>query len=286
MKHRSAYEIVLGVLALIGVAGAVILTLMTGHAALAFQNRLIAGAAKVVEIVVGKGTAVAALTPLLLKLLFFMTLALILWTLLLIKGTDRRSALVGGVAGVVITAVVLEALQFALPLRFPSIADCLWCIGFGVLVSFGLFLCQWAWDKFPALVNRETVLYVVFGVITTIVNILSFQVAANWLGAPALIANAIAWVLSVLVAYITNKLFVFQSHVRGFLALAKEVGLFFGARLLSFGVDELGIWLMVDVAHISGLVSKIAMNVIVLILNYIFSKWFIFANKKSSGIEE
>ena len=92
--------------------------------------------------------------------------------------------------------------------------------------------------------------------------------------------------LSVLVAYITNKLFVFQSHVRGFLALAKEVGLFFGARLLSFGVDELGIWLMVDVAHISGLVSKIAMNVIVLILNYIFSKWFIFANKKSSGIEE
>ena len=79
MKHRSAYEIVLGVLALIGVAGAVILTLMTGHAALAFQNRLIAGAAKVVEIVVGKGTAVAALTPLLLKLLFFMTLALILW---------------------------------------------------------------------------------------------------------------------------------------------------------------------------------------------------------------
>ena len=51
MKHRSAYEIVLGVLALIGVAGAVILTLMTGHAALAFQNRLIAGAAKVVEIV-------------------------------------------------------------------------------------------------------------------------------------------------------------------------------------------------------------------------------------------
>ena len=228
MKHRSAYEIVLGALALIGVAGAVILTLMTGHAALAFQNRLIAGAAKVVEIVVGKGTAVAALTPLLLKLLFFMTLALILWTLLLIKGTDRRSALG----------------------------------------------------------NRETVLYVVFGVITTIVNILSFQVAANWLGAPALIANAIAWVLSVLVAYITNKLFVFQSHVRGFLALAKEVGLFFGARLLSFGVDELGIWLMVDVAHISGLVSKIAMNVIVLILNYIFSKWFIFANKKSSGIKE
>lgn len=282
-KQRSLPKMALGVLTVLAVLGAVVLTVMSGAKTLAFQKGLISAAATVLEIIIGQGTSLTAFAPLLLKLAFFMILALLLWSILLFKGTNRRSSLVGGVAGVVILAVVLEVLQFVLPHRTPSVADFLWCAGGGCLVSLFLFLCQWAWDKFPALVNRETVLYVVFGVLTTLVNILSYQAAANWLHIGTLIANAIAWVLSVLVAYTTNKIFVFQSHAAGFGGFLKEMGLFFGMRLLSFGVDELCLWLMVDVAHWNGLVSKIAVNVIVLILNYIFSKWFIFSRKKDSA---
>ena len=261
---------------------ALILTVMSGSKTVVFQQNLLAVARSAVAVIMGDTSGLSALTPLLMKLAFFMTLALLLWSILLLKGTDRRSALVGGTSTVILLAVILEVLQFILPQRQPSVTDCLWCIGSGVLVSAFLYVCQWAWVRFPSLVNRETVLYVVFGAITTLVNILSFQVCANWLHLNTLIANAIAWVLSVLVAYTTNKLFVFQSHTKGLAPFVKEISLFFGARLLSFGVDELGIWLMIDVAHINSLIAKIAMNVIVLILNYIFSKRFIFTNLSPS----
>lgn len=281
IKRLSPLESFLRILTALAVAGALALTIMSGAKAVQFQTGLLTLARSTIDIIIGKGTALEAFAPQLLKLAFFIILALLIWSILLLKGTDRRSALVGGMVSVIILSVALEVLQFILPYRQPSIADFLWCLGGGCLTSFFLFLCQWAWDKCPALVNRETVLYVVFGAITTLVNILTFQVCFNLLHIETLIANAVAWVLSVLVAYITNKLFVFQSRTTRLGAFAKELGLFFGARLLSFAVDELGIWLMVDVAHLNGLISKIAMNVIVLILNYIFSKWFIFSGKKS-----
>lgn len=286
MKRCTPMETTLRVLTVLAVVGSLIFTLMSGEQAMLFQQELLNITRHTVAVIIGEGSFLIEWAPLLLKLLFFMTLALLIWSILLIKGTNRRSALVGGLASVVILAVALEVLQFVLPYRQPSMSDFLWCVGSGGFVSVFLFLGQWAWERWPSLVNRETVLYVVFGAITTVVNIVSFQFCFNLLDIPTLIANGVAWILSVLVAYVTNKLFVFQSHNERMSQFFLEVLMFFAARLLSFGIDELGMWLMVDIAHIGGGLSKVAMNVVVLILNYIFSKWLIFSSHTSKAPED
>ena len=86
-----------------------------------------------------------------------------------------------------------------------------------------------------------------FGIGTTLVNILVFWLLDSVLSINYLVANIAAWILAVAFAYITNKLIVFGTkEVRGKELLA-EAGKFFGARLFSLGVDEFGMWLLVDI---------------------------------------
>ncbi len=141
---------------------------------------------------------------------------------------------------------------------------------------------------------KEAILYIVFGVLTTLVNFAAFWLCSKILGEKLyLVSNAIAWIISVIFAYITNKLFVFESKSFKFKVLAKEITSFVVARLFSFGVEELGIWIFVDVLNfgekaiailgitITGqMVAKIILAVIVVIMNYFFSKFIIFDNKK------
>ena len=94
--------------------------------------------------------------------------------------------------------------------------------------------------------NKELVLYVVFGGLTTLVNIVVFWITNGIFGIHFLWANAIAWTLAVLFSYITNKLFVFETRgVRG-AAMWREFASFIISRLISLGIDQLGMWLMVD----------------------------------------
>ena len=129
----------------------------------------------------------------------------------------------------------------------------------------------------------------VFGALTTVVNIVTYLTACTGLGIPNLISNAIAWVVSVLFAYVVNKLFVFQSKT-GSWSRCREFALFIAARLFSLAADELFMFLLVDVLASNKTVAKIAANVVVMIMNYFFSKWFIFKKKgtlpdKSKSIE-
>ena len=129
--------------------------------------------------------------------------------------------------------------------------------------------------------NRETVSYVFFGALTTLVNvvvaILSYRLLLGSLSPVTanLLSNTAAWVAAVLLAFAVNRIFVFRSHTRGKAAL-REFGLFIAARLVSFAIDAAGMVLLVDVLSIPYDLSKLLTNVIVLILNYIFSKLVIF----------
>ncbi|MGI6264478.1 MAG: GtrA family protein [Acutalibacteraceae bacterium] len=275
-RSRSSSRLIVWAITLLLAVGAVALTLQTNAA---LQAALLSVARRAIAAVIG-GDGLAKWTPLLLKLAFFAAMATLVWGGGFLRGADRRRTLLDGVVTAGVMAVGLEALQAVLSHRQASPADALWCAGTGCLTAGVLFAGQWAAVKFPKLVNRQTVLYVVFGVLTTLVNIVSFQLFYNLLHIPALITNAIAWVLSVLVAYITNKRYVFESRTGTAAAFWREIGMFFGARLLSFGVDEAGIWLLIDVVGLHSGLSKILMNVVVLILNYIFSKWFIFKKNK------
>ena len=142
---------------------------------------------------------------------------------------------------------------------------------------------------------EEVIKYVVFGVLTTLVNLIIFKIFDKILGADLfMVTNVIAWVGAVIFAYITNKLWVFESKSwRGSTVIKELIG-FFGARIFSLGVEEAGLWLMVDILkfkNMSGFeifsfkfdgnfIAKLIMQVVVVVLNYFFSKFVIFRKKK------
>lgn len=96
------------------------------------------------------------------------------------------------------------------------------------------------------------------------------------LGLSTAAANAWAWGISVLFAYVTNRRWVFESRVIGGAAIAREMGTFFGARILTGLLDTGIVVLLVDRFGMPKLLIKIASNVLVIVLNYVFSKLVIF----------
>lgn len=144
---------------------------------------------------------------------------------------------------------------------------------------------------------KEVIMYVIFGVLTTLVNFGAFWLFTKILGEQLyLLNNAIAWVVGVVFAYITNKLFVFESKSWEIKLVTKEVSEFFGARVLSFLVEEGGMLLFVSVLGLGDkaltifgftitgqFIVKILLAVIVVVLNYIFSKFFIFRKQETEN---
>ena len=132
--------------------------------------------------------------------------------------------------------------------------------------------------KFAALLRRyrEMLMYLIFGVLTTLVNIVSYYCLTRFIQMDTAAATALAWFLSVVFAYVTNRRWVFQSKATGFMPVMLEAGGFFAARFAT-GLMDLGVMaLCVDVMHLPDMPVKIASNVIVVILNYVLSKLLIF----------
>ena len=140
---------------------------------------------------------------------------------------------------------------------------------------------------------KELITYVIYGGLTTLVNFVAFYVVTQILGEELyLLNNAIAWVVSVVFAYVTNKLFVFESKSWNLKLVAKESVEFVGARIFSFLIEEGGMLLFVSVLGfgeisfnifgftITGqLIAKLILAVVVVIMNYFFSKFIIFRKK-------
>ena len=134
---------------------------------------------------------------------------------------------------------------------------------------------------------RQVVSYLFFGGVTTLVNIASYALLSR-VGLSTGLANAIAWILSVLVAYVTNRLWVFNSKSAG-AAAVKEFLSFVGCRvatgvmdeiIMVLGVDKLGPVVAPGNLRLWGLGVKVFSNVLVIILNYVFSKLFIFKKRE------
>ncbi len=123
-------------------------------------------------------------------------------------------------------------------------------------------------------IDRELVLYVVFGFFTFLVNFITYFIFTG-LGINYLIANVLAWFFSVLFAYITNRKWVFESKSPDIL---KEMSLFFGGRIFSGVVDTVLMFVFIDVLFIGDVISKTVVQIIVVILNYVFSKLIVFKN--------
>ena len=132
---------------------------------------------------------------------------------------------------------------------------------------------------------KEIIMYLIFGVSTTLVNWIVYTLLVKLADADVTVANGIAWFAAVTFAYITNKLFVFESRSWAASILVKEIIAFFGARVAS-GVLEIflpallmKIGLDQAIFGIEGFAAKLVVSVLVIVLNYIFSKLFVFRKK-------
>lgn len=125
---------------------------------------------------------------------------------------------------------------------------------------------------------RDVLLYLVFGVATTIVNYLVYF-PCRAVGFSAAVSNAIAWFVSVLFAYLTNKPFVFRSMDWSMKTVFPEGCKFFGCRVGSGVLETAILFVTVDLLHWSSGLWKIVTSIFVVILNYIGSKLLVFRKK-------
>ena len=118
--------------------------------------------------------------------------------------------------------------------------------------------------------------YLFFGGLTTVVSFVSYTLLYQYAGLSATVSNVISWVAAVAFAYVTNKPFVFKSYDWSLKTVLPELGKFVGCRVGS-GLLETGLLaLTVDILGWNGILMKILASVLVVILNYIGSKWLVF----------
>lgn len=129
--------------------------------------------------------------------------------------------------------------------------------------------------------KKEIINYLIFGLLTTIVNYIAFfSLLLLFKQIPTVISNTIAWFISLLFAYFTNRRWVFQSQAKGLKAILIEFWWFLIARIFSLFIDNLFVYLGIDRWHQNELLVKLVSQILIVILNYLFSKW-IFKSKKA-----
>ncbi|MDD6059220.1 MAG: GtrA family protein [Ruminococcus sp.] len=139
---------------------------------------------------------------------------------------------------------------------------------------------------------EEKWLYLFFGFLTTAVSFITAGVSKSLLesagmgsGAVGDISTAISWVCAVTFAYLTNRVWVFESNVSGAKAFMKEAASFYGGRVFTFFTEIIMMRIGYSWLGFNYWVVKIAANVVVLILNYIISKIFVFRNKDAAAVK-
>lgn len=127
---------------------------------------------------------------------------------------------------------------------------------------------------------REGIAYLIFGVLTTLVDYVISNALFYIAGMPSIPAQTIAWVAAVLFAFVTNKWWVFNSHTLVPSEVWKEFVSFVVCRIATFLFNLAALFVMVDLMKMEFFICKLLISVVVVILNYVFSKILIFAKKK------
>ena len=124
---------------------------------------------------------------------------------------------------------------------------------------------------------EEIINYLIVGGMTTLVSISIYALFTKCFHVNYMIANVISWIISVLFAYITNRIFVFKSKSEN---IVLEIYQFFKYRIFSFLIEILLMYIFVELINIDDMISKVIVQIIVIVFNYVFSKLFVF--KKES----
>ena len=125
---------------------------------------------------------------------------------------------------------------------------------------------------------REGIHYLFFGVVTTVVNFVIYY-ALLACGMHYLAAQVLAWIGAVAAAYVSNRLWVFESRASGIRGICTEIAAFVASRLFSGAVETALLWLLVDVITLSEGIAKFPVAVLTVILNYVTGKLIVFRKR-------
>ena len=127
---------------------------------------------------------------------------------------------------------------------------------------------------------KEVISYLFFGVLTTAVDFVSYYILTRVFRLDEGVSNVLAQFFAILFAYVTNKLFVFEDKTNDFKSLIIQFGKFFSLRLVTLVLNSVMFIIMIDKLGINDIVTKVIVSVIVIILNYVFSKLIVFKGKE------
>lgn len=134
--------------------------------------------------------------------------------------------------------------------------------------------------------NKEMLLYLFFGVLTTAVSFVTAGIAKLLMESVgcgkdfvSVASTVFSWICAVTFAYITNRIWVFESYVENIKDLFREAVSFYGGRLFTLLVEAVMMWVGYSLMKMNFWVAKIIANIVVLILNYIISKLIVFKKK-------
>lgn len=133
------------------------------------------------------------------------------------------------------------------------------------------------WDLYEK--NKDIILYVFFGICTTVINVLLYAVFARQMHLGTMVSTVLAWVLAVLFAYITNRRWVFKSKAHSVKEIVVEVWAFFLCRIATGMLDWAMMFVFVEKFLLNDVFIKMIANMAVIVLNYIGSKCVIFKKK-------
>ena len=120
--------------------------------------------------------------------------------------------------------------------------------------------------------HKEVLLYLFWGGCSFVLNIFSYSVATIIFGISELLANVLAWILAVVFAFFTNRIWVFQSKTDSYAKFARQMADFFCGRIATLVVEEVIILIFIAWMKMPGIPVKIVAQIVVILLNYIISK--------------
>ena len=129
--------------------------------------------------------------------------------------------------------------------------------------------------------HSEIINYLIVGGIGTVISIGSFTLLMN-VGVETAVSNVISWVVTVIAMYVLNRYFVFTEHAKGFKKVLREIIAFTSARILTLVLETIIVVLGIDVMKLNAVVVKTFAQILVIVLNYVASKLFIFKNSGST----
>lgn len=132
----------------------------------------------------------------------------------------------------------------------------------------------------PAAKLRSIAAYIFFGGCTTCVNIVSYYVCSTWLGVTNVPSTIAAWVIAVLFAMVTNKLYVFGSKSFTLRVILWELATFYLCRIFTGVLDVAVMYVAVDLCNSQPMAWKVLSNILVIIINYVCSKLIIFKDRQ------